>query len=199
VRVVEYAVDDPGRPPGRGQSLQPGHPRDRPRGGPAAEVAALYRTLAVRVGRPRVKARQRGPWVALRSKTPEGPVRRRGATCVCLLRHPGRDEQRAGDRGVDPDRVSFTRALHEARRSVRSGLGTAIGTPAAALPDVMAETNGRPVRQRRLRAAARVVKRKMSSYRRETARAPPGRPRSTPSAAGGPGGGPSLQKLCLDA
>ncbi len=30
----------------------------------------------------------------------------------------------ASDRGIDPDRVSLTRALRAARRSVRAGLGT---------------------------------------------------------------------------
>jgi hypothetical protein len=36
--------------------------------------------------------------------------------------------------GVEPDRISFTRALHAARRSVRAGLGAATETLAVALP-----------------------------------------------------------------
>ncbi len=70
----------------------------------------------------------------------------------------------ATDRGVDPDRISFTRALHAARRSVRAGFGSAAHTLTVALPAVLAESAHQLLPSRRLRAAARVVKRKMSGY-----------------------------------
>ncbi len=77
------------------------------------------------------------------------------------LRH---DVHRAKDRGVDPDRVSFTRALRAARPSTRAGLGTAATNLAASLGDTIAEIVHELLPARRLRAAARVVKRKMSNY-----------------------------------
>ncbi len=70
----------------------------------------------------------------------------------------------AADRDVDPDRVSFTRSLHAARRSVRAGLGNAATNLALALPAVLTEITHEFLPLRRLRAAARVVKRKMSNY-----------------------------------
>jgi hypothetical protein len=70
----------------------------------------------------------------------------------------------ATDRGVDPDRVSFTRSLNAARRSVREGLGSAAPTLAVALAATIAEICRVLLPPRRLRAAARVVKRKMSNY-----------------------------------
>lgn len=65
---------------------------------------------------------------------------------------------------LDPDRISFTRALHAARRSVRAGLGVATTVIALALVATIAEVRGEILPPRRLRAAARVVKRKMSNY-----------------------------------
>ena len=70
----------------------------------------------------------------------------------------------ATSNGADPDRISFTRALHAARRSVRAGLGTAGQVIAAALPAVIAEISRQLLPARRLRAAPRAVKRKMSNY-----------------------------------
>jgi hypothetical protein len=70
----------------------------------------------------------------------------------------------ADDQGLDPDRISFTRTLAAARRSIRAGLGTATTTLATAMAGVLAEIVRVLVPVRRLRAAARVVKRKMSNY-----------------------------------
>ena len=71
----------------------------------------------------------------------------------------------AGDGGVDPDRISFTATLHAARRSVRAGLGTTTSALGLALEATVAEICRHLVPKRRLRAAARVVKRKMSNYK----------------------------------
>src|SRR3972149_6021010 len=70
----------------------------------------------------------------------------------------------AGDDGIDPDRIGSTRALRAARRSVRAGLGSAARVLTVALPAAIVEVRGELLPARRLRAAARVVKRKMSSY-----------------------------------
>lgn len=70
----------------------------------------------------------------------------------------------ANDQGIDPDRVSFTRALRAARRSARAGFGTSTKAVATALCVSVAEVGHELLPERRLRAAARVVKRKMSNY-----------------------------------
>ncbi len=126
VRVVEYAVEDPGRP-------QAGETRYRllttildPGRAPADELAALYaQRWEIESTFDELKTHQRGPRVMLRSRTPEG-VRQEayGVLCVhyairALMRAAG------DDAGVDPDRVSFTRSLRAARRSVRTQQGTA--------------------------------------------------------------------------
>ena len=101
----------------------------------------------------------------LRSKSPEG-VRQEAWGYLCThyaIRALMADA--AGSSGVDPDRISFTRSLNAARRSVRAGLGATTGTLAVALAGAIAEICRQFVPARRLRAAARVVKRKMSKYK----------------------------------
>ena len=165
VRVVEYALDDPGRPQAEDNRYRLVTTLASPEEAPAAELAALYaERWEFESALDELKAHQRGPRVVLRSKTPEGARQEAWGYLCAHYAIRALMASAAGDRGVDPDRVSFTRALHAARRSVRSGLGTATGALAAALPEVVAEINDELVRDRRLRAAARVVKRKMSNY-----------------------------------
>ena len=123
VRVIDYALDDPGRPGTE--------PRYRlittitdPLAAPAAELAALYpqrwefeTTLA------ELKTHQRGPRVVLRSKQPDG-VRQEVYGYLCVhyairwLMHAV-----ALEAGEDPDRLSFTRTLRAARRTAGSHPG----------------------------------------------------------------------------
>ena len=70
----------------------------------------------------------------------------------------------ARSNGVDPDRVSFTRSLRAARRSVRAGLGTSKTAITEALRLAIAEIARELLPERRLRAAGRVIKRKMSNW-----------------------------------
>ena len=70
----------------------------------------------------------------------------------------------AADRGLGPDTVSFTRTAHAARRSVRAGLATATQALAFASSEAFAEICRELLPERRLRAAPRVLKRKMSNY-----------------------------------
>jgi hypothetical protein len=123
VRVIDYAIDDPGRP----------HAEDRyrlittitdPATAPAGELAALYpqrwefeTTLA------ELKTHQRGPRVVLRSKQPD-LVRQEVYSYLCVhyairwLMHAI-----ALEAGHDPDRLSFTRTLRAARRTTGSHPG----------------------------------------------------------------------------
>ena len=64
---------------------------------------------------------------------------------------------------LDPDRISFTKALHAARRSVRIGLTGAVNL-ALATRRATSELLHGLLPARRLRSNARVVRRKMSGY-----------------------------------
>ena len=165
VRVVEYSLDDPGRPQAEDTRYRLITTLRAPEDAPAAELAALYaERWEFESALDELKSHQRGPRVVLRSKSPEG-VRQEAWAYLCThYAVRALMATAAGDRGVDPDRISFTRTLHAARRSVRAGLGAAGPALAAALPATIAEINEELVRGRRLRAAARVVKRKMSNY-----------------------------------
>lgn len=165
VRVIEYGLDDPGRPHSEDAVYRLITTVVDPQAGPAGEMAGLYpdrwefeSTLD------ELKTHQRGPRMVLRSKSPNG-VRQEAYGYLCAhyairaLMHTT-----ATDADVDPDRVSFTRSLNAARRSVRGGLGAANRAVAAALPATMAEISRQLLPRRRLRSNPRVVKRKMSKF-----------------------------------
>jgi hypothetical protein len=165
VRVVEYRVDDPGRPQADAVRYRLLTTIADPDAAPAAELAALYaQRWEIETALDELKTHQRGPRVVLRSKTADGARQEAwGYLCVhyairALM------ATAAHDRGVDPDRIGFTRTLHAARRSVRAGLGIAARALAVALPATIAEICHELLPPRRLRAAAHVVKRKMSNY-----------------------------------
>jgi len=165
VRVIEYTVTDPGRPQAAGTTYRLLTTIMDPAAAPADELAALYaERWEIESTLDELKTHQRGPRVVLRSKTPDG-VRQEVYGYLCVhyairaLMHTT-----AADHDVDPDRISFTRSLRAARRSIRSGTGTATTALRVALRTAVTEIADELLPRRRLRAAARVVKRKMSSY-----------------------------------
>jgi hypothetical protein len=165
VRVIEYSIDDPGRPQAADTRYRLITTILDPHAAPASELAACYaRRWEFEALFDELKTHQRGPRVVLRSKTPDG-VRQEvfGHLCthyaIRALMHDTADH----DDG-DPSRLSFTRSLRAARRSVRAGIGTGPHAMAKALVLARGEIAREPV-PRRLRAAARVIKRKMSGYR----------------------------------
>ena len=165
VRVIEYELDDPGRPQAAETDYRLITTVTDPALAPARELAALYPErweLETALGE--LKTHQRGPRVVLRSKSPAG-VRQEvyGYLCTHYAIRALMAET-AEHSGVDPDRVSFKGTLHAARRSVRQGLGVASHSLAAGLLAAVAEAGDQLLRERRLRAAPRAVKRKMSSY-----------------------------------
>ncbi len=164
VRVIEYTIEDPGRPdtPERYRLLTT---ILDPEAAPADELAALYaERWEFETALDELKTHQRGPRVVLRSKTPDG-VRQEiyGHLCTHYAIRALMSAA-ADDADIDPDRISFTRSLRAARRSVRAGIGTTITALAAALDHAIAEIVHELLPARRLRSAARVVKRKMSNY-----------------------------------
>ena len=123
VRVIEYTLDDPGRPDADGLYRLITTIVD-PAAAPAAELAALYpQRWEFETVLDELKTHQRGPRVVLRSKQPEG-VRQElyGHLCVHYairwLMHAA-----ALARDADPDRLSFTRSLRVARRTTASHPG----------------------------------------------------------------------------
>jgi uncharacterized protein (DUF2126 family) len=87
VRIVEYTVDDPGRPIAE--------PRYRllttildPSAAPAAELAAAQR-WEFETTLDELKTHQRGPRVVLRSKTPDGVTQEVWATFACITPSAG--------------------------------------------------------------------------------------------------------------
>ena len=123
VRVVEYGLDDPGRPgtDTRYRLLTTILDPDR---APASELAPLYAQRWEFEGAlDELKVHQRGPRVVLRSKTPDGVIQEvYGHLCVHYairwLMHAV-----AVEGGHDPDRISFTRSLRAARRTTASHAG----------------------------------------------------------------------------
>jgi Insertion element 4 transposase N-terminal/Transposase DDE domain len=162
VRVVEYALDPAGSGRERYRLLTTITDPER---APAAELGALYpQRWEFETTLDELKIHERGPRVVLRSKTPDG-VRQEAWGYLCthyairaLMAHV------ADDNGIDPDRLSFTRSLRAARRSVRAGVGTSTTAVRSALHLAAVEIGHELLPQRRYRIAARVVKRKMSNY-----------------------------------
>jgi hypothetical protein len=120
VRVVDYRLDDPGRP---------GQPEDYrllttildPERAPAAELPALYpQRWEHETALDELKTHQRGAGVVLRSKDPGGV--RQEVWAHLLVHYAIRRlmHQAALVGEVDPDRLSFTRSLHIARRQLTS-------------------------------------------------------------------------------
>lgn len=184
VRVIEYTLDDPGRPdtPERYRLITT---ILDPLAAPADELAALYaQRWEFETALDEVKTHQRGPRVVLRSKTPDG-VRQEIYGYLCThYAIRALMATAAHDANVDPDRISFTRSLRAARRSIRAGIGTTVTALSVALGDTITEILHELLPVRRLRSAARVVKRKMSNYgvKRPEHRTPP-RPTLAPSDA----------------
>ena len=165
VRVVEYEIADPGRPKGETLRYRLVTTLADPDQAPAAELAALYaQRWEFETALDELKTHQRGAGVVLRSKAPDG-VRQEAWGYLCThYAIRALMAEAADDQGIDPDRISFTRSLAAARRSVRAGLGAKTTTLTVAVVGVVAEIARVLVPKRRLRAAARVVKRKMSNY-----------------------------------
>jgi Insertion element 4 transposase N-terminal/Transposase DDE domain len=131
------------------------------RGFPAAELAAAYsRRWAIETGYLEAKARLRGPGRTLRGRTPA--LARQEARALLATYQALRTliARAAASGGTDPGRISFTTALHAARRTIT--------TPRhllhAALDETEAEMLATPVPERPGRIYPRVVKKQTSNY-----------------------------------
>jgi IS4 transposase len=116
VRVVEYTISDPGRPQAENTTYRLVTTILDPESAPAGELAALYaKRWEIESIFDELKTHQRGPRVVLRSRTPAGVYQEAwGYLCVHYairaLIATAADTERH-----DPDRLSFTAALHATR------------------------------------------------------------------------------------
>ena len=123
-RVIEYEIDDPGRPNAEDRRYRLLCTILDPDQAPASELAPLYaQRWEFENALDELKVHQRGPRVVLRSKTPDGVIQEiYGYLCVHYairwLMHTI-----AAEAGHDPDRLSFTRTLRVARRTTASHAG----------------------------------------------------------------------------
>ena len=161
VRVVEYQVDDPGRPQTEDNTYRLVTTILEPEAAPATELAALYaERWEFETALDELKTHQRGARIVLRSKTSDGVLQEAwGMLCVhYAIRALMCRAAEEGD--VDPDRLSFTRSMRAARRSVRRS----VDDLATGLSHAKAEILHELLPNRRLRANPRVVRRKMSNF-----------------------------------
>lgn len=123
VRVIDYRLDDPGRPGNDGGYRLLTTITD-PARAEAAELAAAYaQRWELEGALAELKTHQRGSRVVLRSKQPDGVLQEAyGYLCthyaIRTLMH-----EAALTADLDPDRLSFTRSLRVARRTTRSHQG----------------------------------------------------------------------------
>jgi hypothetical protein len=124
VRVIEYTIDDPGRPQAESTTYRLLTTIIDAGMAPADELAGLYpQRWEFESVLDELKTHQRGPRVVLRSKMPDGVMQELyGYLCVHYairwLIHTV-----ALDIDGDPDRLSFTRSLRVARRTTASHPG----------------------------------------------------------------------------
>ena len=160
VRVVEYAIADPGRPQAEATTYRLVTTILDPTSAPASELAVLYaERWEFESALDELKTHQRGSRVVLRSKTADGVYQEAwGMLCVhyairALMASVADDDE------IDPDRLSFTRSLRAARQSVRRSLDDLATGLSRASVEIVHEL----LPQRRLRSNPRVVKRKWSN------------------------------------
>ena len=161
VRVVEHEVDDPGRLQAEDRTYRLATTILEPERAPATDLAGLYaERWEFETALDELKAHQRGPRIVLRPKTGDGVYHEAwGRLCV---HHAIRALmcRAAEEKSIDPDRLSFTRSLRAARRSVRRS----VDDLAAGLSHATAEILHELVPNRRLRANPRVVRPKMRNF-----------------------------------
>jgi hypothetical protein len=120
VRVIDYRLDDPGRP-GQQQGYRLLTTILDPERAPAAELPGLYPQRWEQEGvLDELETHQRGPGVVLGSKDPSGVIQEVWAHLLVHYAIRTLMHQAALQAEVDPDRLSFTPSLHIARRQVTS-------------------------------------------------------------------------------
>lgn len=165
VRVVEYKIEDAGRPQAEDLTYRLVTTIMDPVRAPAAELAALYaQRWEFESALDELTTHQSSARTVMRSKTLDGLYQEAwGMLCVhyairallCRAAYHG---------DIDPDQGSFTRTLRAEWRSVRRAAGEGVSL-AQGLLQAIGEILSELLPPRRLRANSRVVREKMSNYR----------------------------------
>jgi Insertion element 4 transposase N-terminal/Transposase DDE domain len=114
------------------------------RAAPAAELAAGYaRRWAIETSYREFKAYLRGPGRVLRARTPDLARQEIWAYLITCQAIRAVICRAAAGAGLDPGRLSFTTALHEARRTRSPGRGALAAAEAAILASPVPERPGR--------------------------------------------------------
>lgn len=118
VRVIEYTLDDPGRPQTDTVYRLVCTILD-PADAPAEELAALYcERWEIETALDELKTHQRGPRAVLRSKTPEGVIQEMYGYLLTHYAIRALMHEAAVLADEDPDRLSFIRTLRVVRRNI---------------------------------------------------------------------------------
>jgi hypothetical protein len=176
VRVIEYTHDDPNRP-GYGERHRLLTDLLNPEDLPAVEAPLVYHERwEEELALDEIKTHLSGREVAVRSKTPAGVVQEVYGLVLAhyVIRRVLHDAAVTGC--IDPDRLSFSNAL----RIVQCHLPE---SPPRSSPEwyrrLLREVRRQELRPRRPRWYPRVIKRKMSNWRKkrpERLRPPPTKP-----------------------
>jgi Insertion element 4 transposase N-terminal/Transposase DDE domain len=119
VRVVEYRLDDPGRPQAAGRVYRLVTSILDPAAAPATELAGLYaQRWEIETALGELKTSQRGRQAVLRSRTPDGVLQEVWAHLLVHYALRRLMQHAAADQGLDPDRLSFTHTIRIVRRQV---------------------------------------------------------------------------------
>jgi len=164
VRVIEYTHDDPNRP-GCGERHRLITDLLNPEDLPATEAPMVYHERwEEELSLDELKTHLSGREVLVRSKTPAGVVQEVYGLVLAhyVIRRVMHDA--AVTASVDPDRLSFSNSL----RIVRCHLPEAPGRTAASwYSRLLREVRRQRIRPRRQRWYPRVIKRKMSNWRKK--------------------------------
>lgn len=162
VRVIEYALDDPGCE---------GDERYRlvttildPKLAPARELAALYaQRWEVEIGIKEVKVSEGRPQLVLRSRKPDGVIQELYGFLSVHYAIRWLLHRAASEASVDPDRLSFTSALRAVRRKLSRAESSSPRNWSVlmgeAVAEILSERNAA-----RLRSCPRVLKRAVRDY-----------------------------------
>jgi Insertion element 4 transposase N-terminal/Transposase DDE domain len=164
VRVIEYTHDDPGRP-GRGERHRLITDLLNPEDLPAAEAPGVYHERwEEELALDELKTHLSGREVPVRSKTPAGVVQEVYGLVLAhyVVRRVMHDAAAAGC--IDPDRLSFSNSL----RVLQCHLPESPRRPAAEwYRRLRREVRRQQLRPRRPRWYPRVIKRKMSNWKKK--------------------------------
>ncbi len=118
VRVIEYTVDDPGRPQAEAVYRLMTTILD-PEAAPANELAALYcERWEIETALDELKTHQRGPRMVLRSKTPDGVLQEMYGYLLTHYAVRALMHEAAVMADEHPDRLSFIRSLRVVKRNL---------------------------------------------------------------------------------